>query len=81
MNKETTKVKVIEVVGQKLDPNAKYIFMVHQAAMSEQELGYLADALTHLIGPKFVIGFTNIPVNESMKVFEVAPKDQIDRRA
>lgn len=62
------KAKVIELVGVKLGPKAKYLIMI-----DEHRAGYinrLDRALHHLIGDNFVIGLTHGDPNEVVKVYE-----------
>lgn len=70
-----SKVKVIEIVGQKLDPKAKYLFLINKAAMPSSDIGVMARELDRIIGSNFTIALTDMPVEETMKVFEVMPKE------
>lgn len=69
-----TKVKVIELVGQKLDPKAKYIFVINQLALTGEDIDCLYDDLNELILGNYAIVFTAVPVEETMKVYEVLPR-------
>lgn len=68
-----SKVKVIELSGQKLDPNAKYLFLIDRAAMPIEMFQTLTDRLIGLIGDNFVIGATHGDPNKTTKAYEFAP--------
>lgn len=65
-----TKVKVVEVVGQKLDPKAKYIITIHPLHYGSLWKP-LQKELLRLIGPNFTL----LPIERDMlHVYEVMPK-------
>lgn len=66
-----TKVKVIELEGQKLDPKAKYIFVVNLNLVILEEMRELYESLGNLIGDKFVITHVHGNPSEALKIYEV----------
>jgi hypothetical protein len=70
------KAKVIEIVGQKLDPDAKYLIMIDETAIDQESLSYVYDDLRDLIGNNFVMMTTKgIPPAQAAKVFEFMPSE------
>lgn len=65
------KAKVIELVGQKLDPNAKYLILYHAASINPDTLIILYEELSRLIGEnRFVLAPIKGNPNESTKIYE-----------
>lgn len=71
---EKQEVKVIEITGEKLDPNANYLFVISRFAMKSVMIDRFYSQLRTL-GIKATIVLTDIPIHETIKVYSI-PKDE-----
>lgn len=70
-------VKVVELIGHKLDPNAKYLFVLDERAFHPDNLELVHRRLADLIGHNFVFAFTNgIAPRDALVVHEIMPEEQ-----
>lgn len=66
------KVKVIELVGQKLDPKAKYIFVYDWRFFTREYIQRIEMGLKKLIGNNFLLMGAEDP-QTALKVYEILP--------
>lgn len=65
------KVKVIELVGSKLDPKAKYMFVINTLTMTREDIWHLRGEIENLIGDKFVMVAVKGSPEDAIKVYEI----------